>query len=153
MFRFLSGIPRRLKNILSHFKKHLTKPQHNNLCRTELTIISAAKKEHDITSLNSLFTERKNQSSLNRFITNQKWTTKTILTQAKELLLQEATKQQYIPLQPNVEHRSIDDTVCRKYSKNTEMTSYNYSSTMGNILSHNYVTSVYHNDQIKFPTT
>ena len=153
MFRFLSGIPRRLKNIFSHFKKHLTKPQYNNFCRTELAIISAAKKEHDITSLNSLFTERKNQSSLNRFITNQKWTTKTILTQAKELLLQEATKQQYIPLQPNVEHRSIDDTVCRKYSKNTEMTSYNYSSTMGNILSHNYVTSVYHNDQIKFPTT
>ena len=142
MFRFLSGIPRRLKNILSHFKKHLTKPQYNNFCRTELAIISAGKKEHDITSLNSLFIDKKDQSTLNRFITNPKWTTKTLLNQAKTLLLQEATKQHYVSLQPNIEHRSIDDTVCRKYSTQTEMTCYIYSSTMGNILSHDYVTSV-----------
>jgi len=32
------------------------------------------------------------------------------------------------------------------------MTCYNYSSTQGKILSHDYyVTSVYHNDQIKIP--
>jgi molybdopterin-biosynthesis enzyme MoeA-like protein len=53
MFRFLAGIPRRLKNIFSHFKTHLTKPQYNNFCRTELSIISAGKKEHTITNLNS----------------------------------------------------------------------------------------------------
>ncbi|WP_343379369.1 transposase [Candidatus Bathycorpusculum sp.] len=45
----------------------------------------------------------------------------------------------------------MDDTVCRKYSPNTEMACYNYSSTQGKILSHDYVTSVYHNDQIKIP--
>jgi len=76
MFRFLSGIPHRLKNILSHFKKHLTKPQHNNLCRTQLAIINADKKEHDITSLNELYIDKKDQSTLNRFITNPKRTTK-----------------------------------------------------------------------------
>ncbi|MCL2288000.1 MAG: hypothetical protein FWC33_02300, partial [Candidatus Bathyarchaeota archaeon] len=111
MFRFLSGIPRRLKNILSHFKKHLTKPQYNNLCRTQLALMSAAKKEHDITSLNDLFINKKDQSSLNRFITNPKHNHKNILNQAKTLLLQEATKQHFIPTQPNTEHRSIDDTV------------------------------------------
>ncbi|MDR2699902.1 MAG: hypothetical protein LBC12_03710 [Nitrososphaerota archaeon] len=61
MFRFLSGIPRRLKNTLSHFKKHLTKPQYNNLCRTELAIISTGKKEHNITSLNELIINKKPQ--------------------------------------------------------------------------------------------
>jgi len=59
--------------------------------------MNAAKKEHDITSLNELFIDRKDQSSLNRFITNPKWTTKTLLNQAKTLLLQEATKQHFIP--------------------------------------------------------
>jgi hypothetical protein len=151
MFRFLSGIPHRLKNILSHFKKHLTQPQYNNLCRTQLALMSAGKKEHDITCLNELFIDKKDQSTLNRFITNPKYNHKTILNQAKDLLLQEANKQPFIPTQPNIEHRSIDDTVCKKYSPNTEMTCYNHSSTMGNILSHNYVTSVYHNDQIKIP--
>jgi hypothetical protein len=83
MFKFLTGIPGRLKNILSHFKKHLTKPQYNNFCRTELALISAAKKEHDITSLNELYIDQKNQSTLNRFFTNPKWTTKNPLQQTK----------------------------------------------------------------------
>ncbi|MCL2135157.1 MAG: hypothetical protein FWH37_06345 [Candidatus Bathyarchaeota archaeon] len=40
-----------------------------------------------------------------------------------------------------------------QYVENTaqtpKMACYNHSSTMGNILSHDYVTSVYRNDQIK----
>jgi hypothetical protein len=111
--------------------------------------MSAAKKEHNITNLNSLFIDKKHQNTINRFFTNPKHNQKNLLTHTKTLLLQETDKQQFIPLQPNIEHRSIDDIVCRKYSKNTEMTCYNHSSTMGNILSHNYVTSVYHNEQVK----
>jgi hypothetical protein len=152
MFRFLSGIPKRLKNILSHFKQYFTKPQYNNFCRTELALITAGKKEHNITSMNDLFIDRKNQSTQNRFFTNPKWKHQNLLTHAKNLLIQETNKQpQTISSTPNTEHRSIDDTVCRKYSPNTEMACYNYSSTQGNILSHDYVTSVYHNDQIKIP--
>jgi hypothetical protein len=155
MFRFLSGVPKRLKNIFSHFKQYFTKPQYNNFCRTELALIAASKKEHDITSLNELFIDRNNQSTLNRFFTNPKWNHQNLLPHAKNLLLQETNKQQpslQIPsLTPNTEHRSIDDTVCRKYSTNTQMTCINYSSTMGKVLSHDYVTSVYHNDQIKIP--
>jgi len=152
MFKFLTGIPRRLKNILSHFKQHFTKPQYNNFCKTELSLITATKKEHNITSLNNLFIDQKNQSTLNRFFTNPKWNHKNLLQEAKTMLLQEASKQPQTPsLTPNTEHRSIDDTVCRKYSSNTEMACYNYSSTQGKILSHDYVTSVYHNDQVKIP--
>jgi len=153
MFKFLSGIPKRLKNILSHFKQYFTKPQFNNFCRTELALINAGKKEHDITSLNELFTDKKHQSTLNRFFTNPKWKHQNLLQEAKTLLLQETNKHhpQLPSPTPNTEHRSIDDTVCRKYSKNTEMACYNYSSTQGKILSHDYVTSVYHNDQIKIP--
>jgi len=153
MFKFLTGIPRRLKNILSHFKKHLTKPQYNNFYRTKLALITAAKKEHNTTSLNDLFINRKHQSTQNRFLTNPKYNHQNLLTHAKTLLIQETNKHQTTPSPtPNTEHRSIDDTVCRKYSPNTEMACYNYSSTQGKILSHDdYVTSVYHNDQIKIP--
>jgi len=155
MFKFLTGIPRRLKNIFSHFKQYFTKPQYNNFCKTEIALITAAKKEHNIQSLNNLFIDKKHQSTQNRFLTNPKWKHQTLLTHAKTLLLQETNKhqpqQQFPSPTPNTEHRSIDDTVCRKYSPNTEMACYNHSTTQGNILSHDYVTSVYHNDQIKIP--
>jgi len=97
MFRFLSGAPKRLKNILSHFKQYFTKPQYNNFCRTELALITAGKKEHNITSLNDLFINRKNQSTQNRFLTNPKWNHQNLLTHAKNLLIQETNKQPQPP--------------------------------------------------------
>jgi molybdopterin-biosynthesis enzyme MoeA-like protein len=100
MFKFLTGIPKRLKNILSHFKKHFTKPQYNNFCRTELSLITAAKKEHNITNLNNLFIDQKDQSTLNRFFTNPKWKHQNLLQEAKTMLLQEASKQPQTPQQP-----------------------------------------------------
>jgi hypothetical protein len=147
MFRYLMGIPRRLKNLLSKFKPYFTKPQYNNFCKATVGLITAEKKEHDIKSMNELFIERKDQSSLNRFFTDPKWTIKNITEQGKTLLLQEAAKQE--PPDDSVEHRSIDDVVCRKYSSQTEMACYNHSSTMGTVLSHDYVSSVYLNGKVK----
>ena len=143
------GIPRRLKNLLSKFKPYFTKPQYNNFCKATVGLITAEKKEHDIKSMNDLFIERKDQSSLNRFFTDPKWTIKNITEQGKTLLLQEAAKQE--PPDDSVEHRSIDDVVCRKYSSQTEMACYNHSSTMGTVLSHDYVSSVYLNGKVKVP--
>jgi len=151
MFRILTSVPGRLKNIFSYFKPYFTKPQFNNFCRAEMGLIGAGKKEHDIVSMNKLFMKRKDQSSLNRFFTNAKWTLKGIADQGKKLLLREAAKQPEVDPSETVEHRSIDDTVCRKYSSKTEMACYNYSSTMGRVLSHDFVTSIYQNGQIKIP--
>jgi len=114
-------------------------------------LIAAGKKEHDITSMNKLFIDRKHQSSLNRFFTDPKWTLKNITEQGKRLLLQETAKQPTQDTTESVEHRSIDDTVCKKYSSKTDMTCYNHSSTMGTVLSHDYVTSIYQNCQVKIP--
>jgi hypothetical protein len=47
-----------------------------------------------------------------------------------------------------VEYKVIDDTVCKKYSSQTEMVCYNHSSTMGTVLSHDYVTSLYVNNGV-----
>jgi hypothetical protein len=145
MFGFIAGIPRRLKHLFSKFKSNFSKPQFENFCRTELGLIVAGKKEHDIKSVNELFIDRKNQSSLNRFITDPKWNIKAVANQAKTMLLSEAN------LDTSFEYKIIDDTVCRKYSQNTQMVWYNHSSTMGTVLSHDYVTSLYVNNALAVP--
>ena len=140
MFGFIAGVPRRIKNLFSKFKKHFTKPQFQNFCRTELGLMVAGDKEHDVKSVNELFIDKKDQSSLNRFITDPKWNIKAAANQAKTLLLSEAN------LDSSFEYKIIDDTVCRKYSQSTQMVCYNHSSTMGTVLSHDYVTSLYVNN-------
>jgi hypothetical protein len=140
MFGFIAGIPRRLKHLLSKFKHIFSKPQFENFCRTQLGLIVAGKKEHDIKSVNELFIDKKDQSTLNRFITTPKWNSKAVINQAKTLLLSETN------IDSSFEYKIIDDTVCRKYSQQTEMVCYNHSSTMGTVLSHDYVTSLYVNN-------
>jgi DDE superfamily endonuclease len=145
MFGFIAGIPRRLKHLFSKFKSNFSKPQFENFCRTELGLIVAGKKEHDIKSVNELFIDRKDQSSLNRFITDPKWNSKAVTNQAKTLLLSQAN------LDSSFEYKIIDDTVCRKYSQLTQMVGYNHSSTMGTVLNHDYVTSLYVNNSVAVP--
>jgi hypothetical protein len=145
MFGFIAGIPRRLKHFFSKFKPIFSKPQFENFCRTEMGLIVAGKGEHDIKSTNELFIDRKDQSSLNRFITDPKWNIKTVANQAKSLLLRETN------IETSFEYKIIDDTVCRKYSQNTQMVCYNHSSTMGTVLSHDYVTSLYVNNNLAVP--
>ena len=145
MFGFIAGIPRRIKNLFSKFKTFFSKPQYKNFCRTELGLMVAGCGEHDIKSVNELFIDKKDQSSLNRFITDSKWDLKALANQAKNLLLSEAN------INSSFEYKIIDDTVCRKYSPRTELVGYNHSSTMGTVLSHDYVTSLYVNNSVAVP--
>jgi hypothetical protein len=145
MFGFIAGVPRRIKNLFSKFKKFFSKPQYKNFCRTELGLMIAGDGEHDVKSVNELFIDKKDQSSLNRFITDPKWDIKAVANQAKNMLLSEAN------IETPFEYKIIDDTVCRKYSQNTQMVCYNHSSTMGTVLSHDYVTSLYVNNSLAVP--
>jgi hypothetical protein len=142
MFGFIAGIPGRLKNLFSKLRKHFSKPQYENFCRTELGMMVAGEGEHDIKSINELFTDRKDQSSLNRFITESHWDFQAVVNAGRDLLLNEAKLNSY------VEYKLFDDSVCRKYSQRTEMVCYNHSSTMGTVLSHDYVTSLYVNNGV-----
>ena len=115
MFGFISEIPSRIKHLFSKFKKHFTKPQYENFCRAQLGMMVAGEGEHDIKSINELFINRKNQSSLNRFITEPKWAIQSIVNEGKELLLSESE------LNSQIEYQLIDDSVCKKYSPQTEI--------------------------------
>jgi hypothetical protein len=142
MFGFIAGIPSRLKNLFSKFKKYFTKPQYENFCRTELGMMVAGEGEHDIKSINELFIDRKDQSSLNRFFTKSQWDVQAVAQAGRDLLLGEEE------MNSEVEYKLFDDSVVRKYSLQTEMTCYNHSSTMGTVLSHDYVTSLYVNNGV-----
>jgi hypothetical protein len=107
-------------------------------------LMTAGKKEHDVKSMNELFIDRKDQSSLNRFITDSNWNAQEVAKAGQTVLLCEAE------LNPTVEHKVVDDTVCRKYSPKTEMACYNHSSTMGTVLSHGYVTALSVNNDVAF---
>jgi len=145
MFGFIGGIPTRLKHVFSKFKRFFTKPQYENFCRTELGLIAAGKKEHDIQSINELFIDPKDQSSVNRFMTAPKWSIEKVTTQSQTLLLSESQ------IGDSIEYKVIDDTVCRKYSSKTQMTCYNHSSQLGTVLSHDYVTGLYVNNGMIMP--
>jgi hypothetical protein len=142
MFGFIGGIPTRLKHVFSKFKRFFTKPQYENFCRTELGLIAAGKKEHDIKSINELFIDQKDQSSVNRFMTAPKWSIEQVAKQGQALLLSESQADN------SIEYKVIDDTVCRKYSSKTQMTCYNHSSLLGTVLSHDYVTGLYVNNSM-----
>ena len=145
MFGFITSIPRKLKHLFSKFKPLFTKPQYENFCRAEMGMMVAAQGEHDIKSINQLFIDRKDQSSLNRFMTKSKWNVQDIVKKGTDLLLSESE------LNSEVEYKLLDDSVCRKYSPRTEMVCYNHSSTMGTVLSHDYVTSLYVNNSLAVP--
>jgi hypothetical protein len=145
MFGFIGGIPRRLKHVFSRFRQFFTKPQYENFCRTELGLIAAGKKEHDIESINELFIDTKDQSSLNRFITASKWSIRDVVEEGQELFLNETQ------LDKSLEYKIIDDTVCRKYSAKTDLTCYNHSTMLGTVLSHDYVTGLTVNNAAVMP--
>jgi hypothetical protein len=48
MFAFIGGMPRRLRHMLSRFRRHFTKPQYENFCRIMLGLMAAGKGEHDM---------------------------------------------------------------------------------------------------------
>ena len=145
MFGFLSGVPSRVRHLLSGFRRYFTRPQYENFCRVMLGLIVAGEKEHDVKSVNELFVERKDQSSMNRFFTEPRWNVEQVVGEGKAILLSENETSRV------TEYKIIDDTVCRKYGPGAEMVCYNHSSTMGTVLSHDYVTSLYVTGEVAVP--
>jgi hypothetical protein len=145
MFGFLSGVPSRVRHLLSGFRRYFTRPQYENFCKVMLGLIVAGEKEHDVKSINELFVEGKDQSSMNRFFTEPRWDVERVAGEGKALLLRENETSGL------TEYKIIDDTVCRKYGPGAEMVCYNHSSTMGTVLSHDYVTSLYVSGDVSVP--
>src|SRR5712692_880648 len=125
MFAFVSEIPSRVRNVFSRFRRFFTRPQYDNFCRAVLGMIVAGKKEHDVKSINELFIDRKDQSSLNRFFTESRWSAEDFVREGNELLISEEEEGEELGWSTTIEYKILDDTVCRKYSPRTELVCYN----------------------------
>jgi hypothetical protein len=145
VFGFIAGIPRRVRNLLSRFRRFFTGPQYENFCRAMMGLIVTGEGEHDVKSINELFVESKDQSSMNRFFTESRWDVEQVVSEGRTLVLSENETSQLL------EYKIIDDIVCRKYGPGAEMVCYNHSSTMGTVLSHDYVTSLYVSGDVSVP--
>jgi hypothetical protein len=127
-------VPSPLKGLLRNFNPILTKPQQDNLARI-ITGMLAYEGEKYVNKINDTFIPHKDQSNLNRFITDPKWDYHALNKRRIKLVEDEfdlrGSKLCYLIL---------DDTNVERYSG--EGVEYHHDSKHGLIRGHNYVTEV-----------
>ena len=137
-----------IDNLLDEFRPCFSKPQHKNFSTYILGLI-ACKGRKTIDNINSSFTDHKNQSTLNRFLTESPWN----VTSLEETRLTLA--RQGLPVNPgSTGTLVIDDTINRKTGKRMEYAGYHYDSVEGKpVLGHDLVTSHYVNGETDYPVS
>ncbi|MDG7011326.1 MAG: transposase [Nitrososphaerota archaeon] len=127
-------VPSPLKGLLRSFAPMLSKPQQDNLARIVVGFI-AHEGEKYVANVSDSFVPHKDQSSLNRFVTDAKWDYHELNERRMglvedELGLRDSKECVFI----------IDDTNVERYGG--EGVGYHHDSKHGLIKGHNYVTSV-----------
>jgi DDE family transposase len=140
-------LPERLGHILGKFRDVLSKSQFKNFQSVMFGLIVSHCKEHDVKSIRDAISETKCQSSINRFFTSPSWSLDNIMKRAEDIVFSNLRHDD------NLEFVVIDDSVCKKYGTLSEMVCYNHSTTLGTVLSHNYVTAFYLSGDIHIPSS
>ena len=140
-------LPERFGHILSKFKDVLSKSQFKNFQSVMFGLIVSHCKEHDVKSIRDAISETKCQSSINRFFTSPSWSLDNIMKRAEDVVFSNLRHDD------NLEFVVIDDSVCKKYGTHSEMVCYNHSTTLGTVLSHDYVTAFYLSGDIHIPSS
>ena len=140
-------LPERLGHILGKFRDVLSKSQFKNFQSVMFGLIVSHCKEHDVKSIRDAISETKCQSSINRFFTSSSWSLDNIMKRAEDIVFSNLRHDD------NLEFVVIDDSVCKKYGTHSEMVCYNHSTTLGTVLSHNYVTAFYLSGDIHIPSS
>ena len=78
-------VPSPLKGLLRNFAPMLSKPQQDNLARTVVGLI-ASEGEKNVKGISDTFIPHKDQSNLNRFITDAKWDNRELNKRRIELV-------------------------------------------------------------------
>jgi hypothetical protein len=129
-------VPSPLKGLLRNFSPLLSKPQQDNLARI-ITGMLAYEGEKYVSKINDSFIPHKDQSNLNRFITDPKWDYKALNKRRVKLVEDE------LDLRSSTDepcYLILDDTNVERYSG--EGVGYHHDSKHGIIKGHNYVTEV-----------
>jgi hypothetical protein len=135
-----------MKQLLKEFKPVFNKPQHRHFS-TYITGLIAIEGKKNIKNINNAFTEHRDQSTLNRFITEPSWS----LQRLEEKRLELAMKG--LPVKPgSTGTLIIDDTITKKTGKKMEYIGYHYDHTEGKtVMGHNLVTCHYVNGDSEYP--
>jgi hypothetical protein len=135
-----------MKQLLKEFKPIFNKPQHRHFS-TYITGLIAIEGKKNIKNINNAFTEHRDQSSLNRFITEPSWSLRRLEEKRLELAMKG------LPVKPgSTGTLIIDDTITKKTGKHMEYTGYHYDHTEGKtVMGHNLVTCHYVNGDSEYP--
>ncbi len=123
-----------MKGLLRNFAPLLSKPQQENLARIVVGIM-AAEGERCVKNVNDSFVPHKDQSNLNRFITDPKWDHRALSRRRVELVEDELGLRG-----KSLCYLLLDDTNVERYGG--EGVGYHHDSKHGLIRGHNYVTEV-----------
>ena len=140
-------LPERLGHILGKFRDVLSKSQFENFQSVMFGLIVSHCKEHDVKSIRYAISETKCQRSINRFFTSPSWSLDNIMKRAEDIVFSNLCYDE------NLEFVVIDYSICKKYGTHSEMVCYNHSTTLGTVLSHDYVTAFYLSGDIYMPSS
>jgi hypothetical protein len=137
-------VPSPLKGLLRNFAPILSKPQQDNLARIVVGFM-AHEGERYVANVSDSFVPHKDQSSLNRFVTDAKWDYHELNERRIALVEDE------LGLRGSKEECTfiIDDTNVERYGG--EGVGYHHDSKHGLIRGHNYVTSVCVSEGATYP--
>jgi len=135
-----------LTGLLEEFRPCFSKPQLRNFSTYTLGLIACEGKKN-IDAINRCFLDAKDQSSLNRFLTNSPWNLQKL--EEKRLSLARTR----LPVEEgSTGYLIIDDTINCKTGKHMEEAGYHFDSAQGKpVWGHDIVTTHYVNGEIEYP--
>lgn len=135
-----------MEELLKKCRSLFAKPQFQNFSTYTVGLITCEDKKN-IQAINRSFMDAKDQSSLNRFLTQSPWDVQTL--QNKRLSL--ATEYLH-DSQRSTGYFLIDDTINSKTGKRMENVCYHFDSKIGkSVLGHDIVTTHYVQGDIEYP--
>ncbi len=134
-----------LTGLLEEFRPCFSKPQFRNFSTYTLGLIACEGKKN-IDTINRCFLNAKDQSSLNRFLTQSPWNLQKL--EEKRLSMSRC-----LPVEEgSTGYLLVDDTINRKTGKHMEEAGYHFDSAQGKaVWGHDIVTTHYVNGETEYP--
>src|SRR4030042_468443 len=134
-----------LTGLLEEFRPCFSKPQFRNFSTYTLGLIACEGKKN-IDAINRCFLNAKDQSSLNRFLTQSPWNLQKL--EDKRLSMSRC-----LPVdEGSTGYLLVDDTINRKTGKHMEEAGYHFDSAEGKaVWGHDIVTTHYVNAKTEYP--
>jgi hypothetical protein len=135
-----------MEELLLEFKPYFSKPQFKNFSQYIIGLITCEGKKN-IDAINRCFLDAKDQSSLNRFLTQSPWNLQKL--EEKRLSLARTR----LPVKEgSTGYLIIDDTINRKTGKHMQEAGYHFDSAEGKaVWGHDIVTTHYVNAKTEYP--